>query len=171
MADPSLPNELPVIRAVEPEDFEALRDIYAQPLACRWTLQMPFPAAALWRHRLTHIDPNRRLLVACVDGHPVGNIGLMLEANPRRRHAASLGMGVHDAYAGRGVGRALMEAALDLADNWLGVRRLELTVFADNARAVGLYRTCGFEVEGRMRRFAMRDGTLADALAMARLRA
>lgn len=171
MADPSLPNELPVIRAVEPEDFEALRDIYAQPLACGWTLQMPFPAAALWRDRLTHIDPNRRLLVACLDGHPVGNIGLMLEANPRRRHAASLGMGVHDAYAGRGVGRALMEAALDLADNWLGVRRLELTVFADNARAVGLYRTCGFEVEGRMRRFAMRDGTLADALAMARLRA
>jgi putative acetyltransferase len=79
-------------------------------------------------------------------------------------------MGVHDAYAGRGVGRALMAAAIDLADNWLGVRRLELTVFADNGRAVGLYRSCGFDVEGRLRRFAMRDGVLADALTMARVR-
>ena len=165
----SAPSEI-FIRAVEPEDYEALRDIYAQPRACRWTLLMPLPSAALWRDRLAHLDPNRRLLVACLDQHPVGNIGLVLEANPRRRHAASLGMGVHDAYAGRGVGRALMAAAIDLADNWLGVRRLELTVFADNGRAVGLYRSCGFDVEGRLRRFAMRDGVLADALTMARVR-
>ncbi len=55
----------------------------------------------------------------------------------------------HDQWQGRGVGRALMEAAVDLADNWLSLTRLELTVFADNAPAIRLYERVGFEVEGR----------------------
>ena len=159
-----------VIRAVEPGDYEALRDIYAQPRACHWTLQMPFPSAQLWRDRLANPDPNRRLLAAWLEERLVGNIGLVLEANPRRRHAAGIGMGVHDEFAGRGVGRTMMNAVLDLADNWLGLTRVELTVFADNQRAIRLYQGCGFETEGRFRQYAMRDGVLVDALAMARLR-
>lgn len=159
-----------VIRAVEPEDFTALRDIYAQPLAMHGTLQMPFPSAETWRERVARQDPQRHLLVACIGGRPVGNIGLMVEANPRRRHAASIGMGVHDDYAGRGIGRALLRAALDIADNWLNLTRVELTVYTDNERAIGLYRRAGFEVEGTLRSFAFRDGVLVDALTMARFR-
>jgi putative acetyltransferase len=170
MADSASLTAQVVIRPVEPEDFGALRDIYAQPRACHWTLQMPFPSAELWRGRLANPDPNRRLLAAWLEERLVGNIGLVLEANPRRRHAASIGMGVHDDFAGRGVGRAMMNAVLDLADNWLGLTRLELTVFADNQRAIRLYEGCGFETEGRFRQYAMRDGVLVDALAMARLR-
>ena len=123
-----------LIRAAEPEDYAALRDIYAQPHAYFGTLQLPFPSAQLWRERLAHQSPERSILVACVDDRPVGNIGLVMQASPRRRHAASVGMGVHDAYAGRGVGDALMRAALDLADNWLNIVRVELSVFADNER-------------------------------------
>ena len=47
-------------------------------------------------------------------------------------------MAVHDDWAGRGVGTALMQAALDLADNWLGLTRVELTVWADNQAALAL---------------------------------
>ena len=53
-------------------------------------------------------------------------------------------MAVHDDWAGRGVGTALMQAALDLADNWLGLTRVELTVWADNQAALALYRKAGF---------------------------
>jgi hypothetical protein len=45
MADPDSLSQRVEIRPVEPADFEALRDIYAQPRAWQWTLQMPFPAA------------------------------------------------------------------------------------------------------------------------------
>jgi putative acetyltransferase len=159
------------VRAIEPSDFEALRDIYAQPRACQWTLQMPLPSAEQWRQRLASPSPSRQALAACINDRVVGNLGLMLDANPRRRHAATIGMGVHDAFAGRGIGQALMEAALDLADNWLSLVRVELTVFADNDRAIRLYERCGFVTEGRLQRFAMRQGVLADAFAMARLRA
>lgn len=159
-----------VVRAVEPDDFAALRDIYAQPRAWQWTLQMPLPSAEQWRQRLANSSPNRHALAACVNDRVVGNLGLMLEASPRRRHVAGIGMGVHDDFAGRGIGQALMDAALDLADNWLGLSRVELTVFTDNDRAIRLYERCGFVTEGRYRRFAMRHGVLVDALAMARLR-
>ncbi|MBL8771418.1 MAG: GNAT family N-acetyltransferase, partial [Phenylobacterium sp.] len=82
-----------------------------------------------------------------------------------------VGMAVHDAFAGRGVGTALMAAVVDLADRWWNVRRLELNVYADNARAIALYERFGFAREGLLRDYAWRDGAYVDSLAMARLRA
>ena len=79
-------------------------------------------------------------------------------------------MSVHDDWQGQGVGTALMEAAIELADRWLGLSRLELTVFADNEAAIHLYRKFGFDVEGTHRRYAFRDGGFADAHFMARIR-
>jgi len=61
-------------------------------------------------------------------------------------------------------------AEIDLADRWLNLTRLELTVYADNEPAIRLYRRAGFRVEGTLRRFAWRAGEYADALYMARLR-
>lgn len=156
------------VRAVEPEDYQALKDIYAQPGVYYGTLQMPLPSANIWRERLKNSSPDRQMLVACVDDRPVGNIGLMLETNLRRRHVGSIGMGVHDAFAGRGIGQALMNAVLDLADNWLNLRRLELTVYADNEPAIRLYQRTGFVEEGTHRDYAFRDGQMVDAIAMAR---
>ena len=59
---------------------------------------------------------------------------------------------------------------MDLADNWLGLRRLELTVFVDNDTAIRLYERSGFVREGVLRAYAFRDGRFVDVLAMARLR-
>jgi putative acetyltransferase len=78
-------------------------------------------------------------------------------------------MAVRDDWQGKGVGSALVRAELDLADNWLGLRRLELHVHADNARAIALYRRFGFEVEGTHRAYSLRDGVYVDSLSMARL--
>jgi GNAT superfamily N-acetyltransferase len=76
--------------------------------------------------------------VACVEGEVVGSLGL--ETSPTRwrtRHVGSIGMAVRDDWQGRGIGTALMEAALDLADNWLNLTRIELRVYVDNAAGVG----------------------------------
>lgn len=71
---------------------------------------------------------------------------------------------------GRGVGSALLQAAIEMADRWLQLRRLELQVYADNAAAVRLYTRHGFVEEGRHRYYAFRDGAYVDALTLARLR-
>ena len=159
------------IRRQEPSDYEALQQIFAQPGVIWGTLQVPFPSVEVWRKRLAENPDGFIGLAACVDSEVVGSIGLCLPARVlRRRHVGELGMAVHDAWQGRGIGSALMRAATELADRWLNLSRLELTVYTDNARAIKLYEKHGFEIEGQMRRYSFRDGEYVDAYAMARLR-
>ena len=159
-----------LIRAQEPEDIEAIAEISTCPSVVAGTLQLPFRSLAEGRARLAQPEESVHRLVAEVDGRVVGTLGLHVETNPRRRHAGSLGMAVHDAFQGQGVGGGLLDAAINLADNWLGLRRLELHVYPDNAAAINLYEKAGFVVEGTARDFALRNGVFVDALMMARLR-
>ena len=158
------------IRRAEPGDFAAVQAIYAGPAAQAGTLQLPFPSLDLWRQRLQVVDPNAHVLLACAGDEVIGQLGLYVASNPRRRHVGDLGMGVRDDWQGRGVGTALLGAAIALADGWLQLRRLELQVYADNAAGIALYARHGFVEEGRHRDFAFRDGAYVDALSMARVR-
>ncbi len=160
------------IRRAELADAEAIRATMASPKAMAGTLQLPLPTAEMWRKRLVDHGPDDYLLVAEADGEVIGNLGLHpVSKSPRRRHAAGVGMSVRDDWHGRGIGAALLAAAVDIADNWLGYVRLELTVYTDNAAAIALYRKFGFEIEGTHAQYALRDGRYVDAHAMARLRA
>lgn len=160
-----------IIRAAELADYDAIRETMAQPIAQAQTLQLPYPSLDMWKKRATEFPAGDHLLVAEADGKVVGNLGLHQAAkSPRRRHAGAVGMAVHDAWHGKGIGSALMSAGLDLADNWMQFTRLELTVYTDNAAAIALYRKFGFDIEGTLRRYAFRDGTYVDAYAMARLK-
>lgn len=160
------------LRRTLPSDAEAVAAVFAGPNALRGTLQLPFPSAEVWRTRIAQESESTLIsLVACAGSEVVGVIGLHLNtAVPRRAHVAELGMTVRDDWQGRGVGQSLLTAALDMADRWLPVRRIQLTVFVDNEAAIHLYRKHGFEPEGTLREFALRDGRYVDALLMARLR-
>ena len=72
--------------------------------------------------------------------------------------------------AGRGVGNALLEAILDLADNWLNLKRVELDVHVDNPAAIHLYKKFGFEIEGRRRFHTYGEGGWIDSYFMGRVR-
>jgi putative acetyltransferase len=158
-----------VVRRAEARDAGAIAATFDAPRAMAGTLQLPFPSPATWAKRIEDLPAGDYLLVAEVDGKVVGNLGLhQASASPRRRHAGGIGMAVRDDWQRRGVGAALLAAALDLADNWIGYARLELTVYTDNAAALALYRKFGFEIEGTARRYALRDGEWVDAHMMAR---
>jgi len=146
-----------------------LRRVSSGPKVVAGTLQLPYQTVELWRKRISERPEGLYSLVACVDGEVVGNLGLETFARPRIRHVGRIGMAVRDDWQGRGVGSALLEAALDLADNWLELRRVELTVYTDNEPAISLYRKFGFEVEGTHRMHAFRHGEYVDAYSMARL--
>ena len=99
----------------------------------------------------------------------VGQLGLQVCQNPRRRHVAELGMGVAEDYQGQGIGSALLRSALELADQWLNIRRMELTVYSSNEAAIALYERFGFEVEAELADFAFQYGNYVSALCMARI--
>lgn len=77
--------------------------------------------------------------------------GLHVRKLPRQRHSAVLGIMVHSDFHGKGVGNRLMETLVDLADNWLLLKRIDLTVFPDNHGAIKRYEKFGFVVEGTMK--------------------
>ncbi len=159
------------IRHTEPGDAEAVAKIFAGPKVIWGTLQVPYPSVESWRKRLAEPPDGFLSLVACVDGEVVGQIGLETFPNrPRRRHAGAIGMMVRDDWQGKGVGTALMQAAVDLADKWLNLYRLELDVYTDNEPAIKLYKKFGFQVEGTRIGEAFRDGKYVDTFAMARVR-
>src|SRR5690606_30645088 len=96
-------------------------------------------------------DPDTVELVAEVEGRTVGHLGILTNRAPRRKHVASFGIGVHPDFQGCGVGRALMTELINLADNWLNLVRVELSVASDNAAAIALYEKFGFVTEGEAR--------------------
>lgn len=86
----------------------------------------------------------------------------------RLRHVAVLAVAVHPAFQRRGYGRALMCEAIAWAER-SDVCRLELYVRSDNGRAISLYRSLGFELEGIRRGFIKTlSGDLIDDFIMAR---
>ena len=157
-----------IVRACEASDMEAIADITSQPGVRRGTLAVGYRTPEAMASWFAGLPAGSIALCAELDGRVVGHAGLVV-APPRRAHSAGLGLSVHDAWQGRGVGTALMAALVECADHSLGLRRIELTVFTDNAPAIALYRRFGFVEEGRSRGYAMRDGVLADVLHMARL--
>ena len=158
------------VRRAEPSDHEGVWRNFTDESAYSGTLQMPFPSQETWRERLSKVEDGNTMLVACEGDLIVGNAGLHgFPRYPRRAHAAGIGMSVPREWQGKGVGTALMAAIVELADNWLGYARLELTVFTDNEAALALYRKFGFDIEGTHRGYALRDGAYVDSHSMARL--
>lgn len=158
------------IRRAELSDAEAMWRCFTAPRVVRNTLQPPYRSVESVREQLAKNGEGDHILVAVVDGEVVGLIGLHAKTRPRINHIGEIGMMVRDDWQGKGVGSAMMRAAVDLADKWLNLARIELTVYTDNEPAIALYRKFGFEIEGTMRKSAFRDGEFVDAHMMARIK-
>lgn len=161
------------IRRASPKDAAAYARFMSHPEVFPSLLQLPFTDEEFWRAKLTELCAHGKTdlpLAAEWNGEVVGSAGLHPASSAlRRRHALMLGISVAPEAQGRGIGTALMAAMCDYADNWVGALRMELTVYTDNARAIALYRKFGFDIEGTLRAYVMRNGRYDDAYAMARL--
>ena len=157
-----------VIRPFHPADAADQYEIVSHPAVARMLLQLPsmeFNETLAWAERQ---QPGRHRLVAHAGGKVVGAGALTQAQNPRLAHSGRLGMMVHPEFWGQGIGGRLMEAMLDLADNWLNLKRVELEVNVDNPAAIRLYHKFDFVVEGTKRMHAYGDGRWTDSHFMAR---
>jgi ribosomal protein S18 acetylase RimI-like enzyme len=155
-----------VIRPARADEETALRALDR----ATWTqLATPTPAPApdapFFRTGVAAAD----VLVAEEDGELAGYVALgastPLDSN---RHVLSIhGLAVAVSYRGRGLGRALIEAAAAEATR-RGARKLSLRVLGGNTVARALYESCGFVVEGVLRDEFLIDGRYVDDVVMAR---
>ena len=104
-------------------------------------------------------------VVAVAGGELIG----MLHVEVSRHGFGELGMLVDRAWRGRGVGSALLAAAVTWARG-RGLHKLCLEVFAHNTAAIGLYRRCGFREEGRrVQQYRRASGELWASIVMGRV--
>lgn len=166
------------IRRATTQDAAAFARIMGHPDVLPGLMQLPYATEERWKAMLTESQapgkPDLQLVAEMPsdDGtlRVVGTAGLHVAGVAvRRRHVMSVGLAVAADAQGQGVGRALMQALCDFADQWGQVLRMELHVYADNARAIALYRSLGFVQEGLHRGYALRAGQYVDSLSMARL--
>lgn len=101
-------------------------------------------------------------LVAVAGGQIVG----MLHVEVSRHGFGEIGMLVDRSWRGRGVGSALVQAAIGWARGQ-GLHKLCLEVFAHNTAAIALYRKSGFVEEGRRaKQYRRASGELWDSVTM-----
>ena len=157
------------LRPPLPTDAEPLWRIAREPGVMETTMGLVSRPLADYVEKVERPSPDQHTLVAVLEGEVVGWGGLTVRRG-RQRHAADLGLSVSTARQRQGIGTAFLTALLDLADDWLGLRRIELTVLTGNDGARALYERHGFEVEGRLRGHVAGEGALRDVWVMGRLR-
>jgi putative acetyltransferase len=157
------------IRPFDVDDTEALWRLFRTPGVLETTLTMPSQRLDQRRRQFEQLGDDDHMFVAVRHGEIAGVAGLHVGTG-RRRHVASLGVMVAVTHRRAGVGDALMRTILDVADRWLGLRRVELGVLTGNEAARRLYEKHDFTPEGVWRQSVAGDGRLQDELRMARLR-
>ncbi len=99
----------------------------------------------------------------------IGEIGLDVVNWPGRDAFVGLGIGETD-YWSKGYGTDVMNVLLRYAFTEINLKRVTLTVFEYNPRAIRSYEKAGFRHEGRLRRLLNREGRRWDELFMGVMR-
>lgn len=160
-----------LIRRATPGDAPALvelgRAVSAEPEA--WLI-----TEGDWRNvgeerrylRAVRRSQHAAVFVAENDDGIVARLSLARDSHPASPHVADLGLMVAADHRRRGIGRSLMEQAVEWARE-SQIEKLELHVFPHNEPAIRLYEQFGFEREGLRRGHFRRGGRLVDAVLMA----
>ncbi|MBI6906732.1 GNAT family N-acetyltransferase [Pseudomonas palleroniana] len=135
---PLVAGDAPAYRELMLEAYGAYPQAFTSSVAER--AAMP---SSWWEKRLT--SPLDRLLGGFDGDELAGIVGLAFEPREKARHKVTLfGMYVSAAHQQQGLGRQLVEAALDDARRQPGLKVIQLTVTAGNDAALALYQRCGF---------------------------
>lgn len=105
-------------------------------------------------------------LIGLIDGLVVSTLAFQAGRRTRVRHCGAFGISVRKQVWGLGIGSAMLDALIEWARSTGIVTKINLRVRTDNRRAIRLYESKGFAVEGTIRRDIRVDGTYFDHHAM-----
>jgi RimJ/RimL family protein N-acetyltransferase len=161
-----------VVRQADPADAQGLTElgdeVASEPEGWLATTNGWRTAADERRYlRAIRRYPHAAVFVAeAEDGTVVGRLSIARDQHPASRHVADVGLMVAQSHRRRGVGRALLGAAVEWAREQ-AVRKLELHVFPHNEAAIALYEQFGFVREGYRKQHYRRGDEFVDAILMA----
>jgi RimJ/RimL family protein N-acetyltransferase len=107
------------------------------------------------------------LIVVEVNGVVVGSIQFRSQNRKRLSHTGSVSMSIRKNYRGMGIGKALLKALLDWAEENPLIEKVSLGVLSTNQRAISLYKQMGFLEEGRLiKEYKLNHGEYVDDVLM-----
>ncbi len=149
------------VRPASADDAQGMAELFAVVAAERDGIATE-PPVDIGERTVQFADSVASSVIALADGQVIG----MIHVEASRHGFGEIGMLVDRAWRGRGVGSALIQAAITLARQQ-GLHKLSLEVFSHNTGAIALYRKCGFLEEGRRtRQYRRASGELWDTIIM-----
>jgi RimJ/RimL family protein N-acetyltransferase len=109
-----------------------------------------------------HDAENRLFVVGCIDGDVVALLTFSGGPRPQNRHTGEFGMSVRKSHWGLGVGSVMLDSLIDWARSHGIVKKINLRVRTDNARAIALYERKGFAREGTITKEVQQHGRYFD---------
>lgn len=168
--NPPEAGEVVRIRPAAASDAEALAEAEYRTAAAQEGLLAAQPyeiPVASYRSKIEQLQSHGLYVVLETDGGPVGHLLLEPLALAATSHVAQLTIVVHPGHTGRGYGRMLMNHAIAWARQSPSIEKIELRVRSSNRRAIELYRSLGFRVEGALERRVKLSRGYADDICMA----
>ncbi|EST11409.1 GNAT family N-acetyltransferase [Sporolactobacillus laevolacticus] len=105
-------------------------------------------------------------LIAEYDGQIAGNLIFSGGTKKRTAHAGEFGISVRKDFWGRGIGKALIARLIEWSKESGVIRKINLRVRSDNARAIHLYKSFGFKEEGVITRDFLINDVFYDSIQM-----
>lgn len=153
------------LRSVEREDYRLLHEWQNDAEVAHWMdYRVPFSLRDIEEDQERARKEGKPFIIE-FEGRAVGKCGL----NQFRWEARVCAMYVYigdKSLWGQGLGRDAVMALLAVAFDELGMERVELTLLAENKRALKAYQASGFVLEGTLRGRSYRAGTWHDTSVM-----
>lgn len=144
-----------VIREVTPDDVAQLVDIQLSVAEENFYMVTesnefnPTVEEEIQRIQESLDKPGNTLLTAEVNKDMIGFVEIESEKKKRKAHIGALDIFIKEQWRETGVGSALMDTSLEWAEDNPLIEKVGLAVFANNERAIRLYKKLGFVEEGR----------------------
>jgi L-amino acid N-acyltransferase YncA len=158
------------VRPARESDAEAIAGIYNQGIEDRVaTLETELRTSEERRRWMAARGPRHPVIVAEAAGTVVGWASLnQFNPRPAYQHVADFSVYVDRDWRGKGVGRRLLEALIDLARE-IGYHKMVLSAFPFNQAGVALYERLGFRAVGIYKEQGLLDGKWTDTIIMEKL--
>lgn len=157
------------IRPATVEDAELLAGAERQTAAAQEGLLASRPEeiqVESFRSKIEQLSSSGLYVVLENGGVTVGHLVLEPLALAVTRHVVQLTIVVHPGHTSQGYGRVLMNHAIEWARRSPTVEKIELRVRSSNSRAIALYSSVGFEIEGTLKRRIKLSHRYADDICM-----
>lgn len=161
------------VRSFVPDDARLLARYASDPVVTAFMHDAPSRAFTVdevraWIDVVRTQTPECQFSIA-IGAETIGGIGLELQRDIYG-HSAELSYWIAEPYWRRGIATRAVGAVADHAFGVLGLHRLYARVFDGNDASQRVLQKCAFDLEGRLRDAAVKNGRYVDQILYAKLR-